>query len=257
MLSAAQRERFTTVLESFGRYVHFAIRALLAVPLAVLRPRELLGQLFHILIGALPLGTVAGLALGAVIWLHLHRVLERFGATQFLPQALALAVVLEFAPTGAGLIVAGRSGASLGAELGSMRLTEQVDALEVLGLSPLRLLVAPRVLACMLSLPLLTVFIIYCGLAGSFAAEALGGNLSWVQYLNETLRNLRLSDVLPATLKTVVYGYLIGVTGCYFGMEARGGTEGVGKAATRGVVVSTFLVLIANVFLVRIIQLLG
>jgi phospholipid/cholesterol/gamma-HCH transport system permease protein len=244
-------------LESLGHFIHFAIRALLALPLALARPREVGRQLYSILLGALPLGAVAGLALGAVVWLHLHSVLARFGATQYLPQALALAVVLEFAPTGAGLIVAGRSGASLGAELSSMRLTEQIDALEVMGVSPIRLLVAPRILACMLALPLLTIFIIYCGLAGSFAAEALGGNLSWVQYRSECLRGLRLADVLPATLKTVVFGYLIGVTGCYFGMKAHGGTEGVGRAATRGVVVSTLLVLASNVALVRIIQIVG
>src|SRR5579871_6062603 len=102
---------------------------------------------------------------------------------------------MEFAPTGAGLIVAGRSGASLGAELGSMRLTEQIDALEVLGLSPLYQLVAPRVLACILALPLLTVFIAYLALAGSYAAELLGGNMTWMQYQSASLRSLRLQDV--------------------------------------------------------------
>jgi phospholipid/cholesterol/gamma-HCH transport system permease protein len=244
-------------LEALGHFVHFAIRALLAVPLALARPREIGRQLYAVLLGALPLGAVAGLALGVVVWLHLHSVLQRFGATQYLPQALALAVVLEFAPTGAGLIVAGRSGASLGAELGSMRLTEQIDALESMGVSPIRLLVAPRVLACMLALPVLTVFIVYCGLASSFAAEALGGNLSWVQYQSECLRGLRLADVVPATLKTVAFGYLIAVAGCYFGMQAHGGTEGVGRAATRGVVVSTLLVLASNVLLVRFIQVIG
>src|SRR5438105_14159235 len=157
-------------LESLGRYVHFAVRALLALPRALVRPGAALAQLYHVLLGALPLGMVAGAALAVVIWMHLHSVLARFGATQFLPQALALAVVLEFAPTGAGLIMAGRSGASLGAELGSMRLTEQIDALEVMGQSPIHLLVGPRVLACMIALPILTVFIVYCGLAGSFGA---------------------------------------------------------------------------------------
>jgi phospholipid/cholesterol/gamma-HCH transport system permease protein len=247
----------TDFFESLGRYTYFAVRALLAAVLAVRQPRAVLVQLHSILIGALPLGAVAGLALGAVVWLHLHQLLKRFNAEAYLPQALALAVVLEFAPTGAGLIVAGRSGASLGAELGSMRLTEQIDALEMLGLSPLYQLVAPRVLACMLALPLLTVFIGYLALGGSYAAEVMGGNLSWVQYQTASLRSLRLEDVIPATLKTMVFGYLIGVTGCYFGLEATGGTEGVGRAATRGVVVSTFLVLASNVLLVRVIQLVG
>lgn len=245
------------VLENLGHFVHFAGKSLLTAPAAVLRPRDLAQQLASVLLGALPLAVVAGLALGGVVWLHLHRVLARFDAEAYLPQALALAMVLEFAPTGAGLIVAGRSGASLGAELGSMRLTEQIDALEVLGQSPLRMLVAPRVLACMLALPLLTVFLSYCALAGSFAAEATAGTMSWMQYQNESLRGLRMEDVLPATLKTVAFGYLIGVTGCYFGMAAHGGTEGVGRAATRGVVVSTLLVLASNVLLVRVIQLLS
>jgi phospholipid/cholesterol/gamma-HCH transport system permease protein len=243
-----------SLLEHLGRYLVFAARALIAAPAALFRPRELARQLYDVLLGALPLATVTGLALGVVIWLHLHRVLERFGATAVLPQALALAVVLEFAPTGAGLIVAGRSGASLGAELGSMRLTEQLDALEVLGRSPLRLLVAPRVLACIVALPLLTAFIIYFAMAGGYAAEAMGGNLSWIQYRTESLRGLRLEDILPATLKTMVFGYLIGTTGCYLGMHATGGTEGVGRAATRSVVVSIFLVLASNVLLVRLIQ---
>jgi phospholipid/cholesterol/gamma-HCH transport system permease protein len=244
------------LLDQVGRFAHFALRALGAALLAVRRPRDVGVQLYNVLLGALPLGAVAGLALGIVIWLHLHHLLQRFNAERFLPEALALAVVVEFAPTGAGLIVAGRSGASLGAELGSMRLTEQLDALEVLGLSPLYQLVGPRVLGCMLALPLLTVFIAYLALAGSYSAEVLGGNMTWLQYQNAILRSLRLRDVIPATLKTVAFGYLIGVTGCYFGMEATGGTEGVGRAATRGVVGSIFLVLASNVILVRAIQVL-
>ncbi len=242
-------------LDRFGCFCHFAFRSLPAAIRAIGGPRELFRQLYGILIGALPLGAVAGIALGVVIWLHLHRMLERFRAAEKLPEALALAVVLEFAPTGAGLIVAGRSGASLGAELGSMKLTEQIDALEVLGLSALRQLVGPRVLACVLTLPLLTIFIAFLALAGSYGAEWLGGSMTARQYVNACLRSLQLKDVVPALLKTLVFGYLIGVTGCYFGMTAGGGTEGVGRAATRGVVLSTFMVLASNVLLVRLIQL--
>src|SRR5262245_47130031 len=164
-------------LEDAGRFTAFAVRALRVALLAVLQPREVHRQLHQVLLGALPLVLVTGLALGAVVWLHLHSLLKRFEATQYLPQALALAVVMEFAPTGAGLIVAGRSGASLGAELGSMRLSEQVDALEVLGLSPWRQLVGPRVLACIVALPLLTIFMAYMAILGGFGAEILGGNM--------------------------------------------------------------------------------
>jgi phospholipid/cholesterol/gamma-HCH transport system permease protein len=199
------------------------------------------------------------MAVGAVVWMHLRDSLVQVAgreAVPLLPQALALAVVLEFAPLVAGLIVAGRTGATLGAELGSMRLTEQIDALEVLGLSPLRVLVAPRLLACILALPLLTIFIDYLAILSGYLAELVSsGSLSWTLYHKNVMDVLTLSDVAPATLKTVVFGYLIGVTGCWFGMTAEGGTEGVGRAATRSVVVSIFLVLVSNVILVRVIQL--
>src|SRR5450759_723035 len=147
-------------LETLGRFTHFALRSLAALPYALVRPRELAAQLSDVLIGALPLGLTAGTAIGVVVWLHLRGTLTAVagpGAVVYLPQALALAVVLEFAPLAAGLIVAGRTGAGLGAGLGAMSLTEQIDALEAHGLSPMRELTAPRVLACMTALPLLTV----------------------------------------------------------------------------------------------------
>lgn len=247
-------------LESLGRATYFTGRVLLLLPFACLRLSSLVVQLYHVLLGALPLAAAAGTAIGVVVWLHLRGTLQTVGgpsAVQFLPQALALAVVLEFAPLAAGLIVAGRSGASLGAELGSMRLTEQIDALEALGVSPLRQLVAPRVLACALTLPLLTLFVAYIALGAGYLAETLGGSLSWTQYRTECLRVLTLHDAVPAVLKTMVFGFLIGLSGCWFGMNATGGTEGVGQAATRGVVVSIFLVLVSDVILVKAIQMLG
>jgi phospholipid/cholesterol/gamma-HCH transport system permease protein len=245
------------ILIAVGRLSHFAARVLFALPSALRRPQDFLLQFYRVLLGAMPLAVTAGTAIGVVVWMHLRGSLQSVGgpgAVQYLPQALALAVVLEFAPIGAGLLVAGRSGASLGAELGSMRESEQIDALEALGQSPLHLLVAPRVLACMLALPLLTIFIAYLALFAAYAAEAIGGTLTATQYMSEVLRVLTLHDVVPATLKTIVFGYLVGTVGCYHGLNATGGTEGVGRAATRGVVGSIFLVLIADVLLVRAIQ---
>lgn len=246
-------------LESLGQYTYFALRALLAALGSLRRPRDLLRQLFNIYVGALPLSIITGLALGVVIWMHLHGVLVRLapGSTALLPRALALAVVMEFAPIGAGFIVAGRSGAGLGAEIGSMKLSEQIDAIEVLGMSPLKQLVGPRVLACMLALPLLTIKIAFLAVLGGYVAELLGGTMGWREYQNEALRDLRLQDVVPATLKTIVFGYLVGVTACYFGMKAGGGTEGVGIAATRSVVLSIFLVVVSDVLLVKVIQLIS
>jgi phospholipid/cholesterol/gamma-HCH transport system permease protein len=245
-------------LEDLGHATHFAFRVLLSLPGALLaRAGATLVQLFNVFLGALPLGVAGGLAVGAVIWMHGRNPLKSVGgpeAVAVLPSALALVVVLELAPIVAGLIVAGRSGASLGAELGSMRLTEQIDALEMLGLSPLRELVAPRVLACMIALPLLTMFIIAAAMGAGLAAELMAGSMTVTQYQNAALDPLRLRDVIPSLLKTVAFGYLIGVAGCRAGLQASGGTEGVGRAATRGVVMSIFLVLVADVFLVLLMQ---
>jgi phospholipid/cholesterol/gamma-HCH transport system permease protein len=247
-------------LQTLGQMSYFGWRAFLALPSALLRPRELTRQLHQILMGAMPLGITAGIAIGAVIWMHLRGALVAVagpGAVRYLPEALALAVVLEFAPIGAGLIIAGRAGASMGAELGAMRLTEQLDAMEMLGVAPLRELIAPRVLACMIALPLLDVFIIYLALGSGYIGELLGGTLNWSLYVQACQRVLPVEDVIPAVLKTVVFGYLIALSGCYFGMTAEGGTEGVGRAATRGVVASIFLVLVADVVLVKVIQVFG
>ncbi|MFQ3592771.1 MAG: ABC transporter permease [Gemmataceae bacterium] len=252
-------EQGLQLLERWGQATYFAWRTTQALPAALLRPATLGVQLYHVLLGGLPLAGTAGIVIGVVFWVHLRDAIQRVGppdAVTVLPQALALAVVLEFGPITAGLLTAGRSGASLGAELGSMRLTEQIDALEVMGQDPVRELVAPRVLACMLALPVLTIFIDYLALVAGYAAEMLGGNLSTQQYINNTVRLLYLSQVVPAVAKTILFGYLVGLIGCWQGLTAQGGTEGVGQATTRAVVASIFAVLVANVFLVKAIQLL-
>lgn len=248
-------------LESMGHYCYFALLVLPALLSAVRKPVELFNQLYNVLIGALPLGLVTGIALGIVVWIHISSAIEsstplsRDQVIAKVPEYLAMAIVVEFAPLGAGMIVAGRTGASLGAELGSMRLTEQLDALEVMGQSPIDKLVGPRVLACMAALPILTIFIAYISIASSFLAQYPTEGMSWSLYMEYAFQSLTLQRMLPATLKTIVFGFVIGVTGCYCGMEATGGTEGVGNAATQGVVVSIFMVMITNVILVQLIEL--
>jgi phospholipid/cholesterol/gamma-HCH transport system permease protein len=246
-----------TILQSLGHGTLFSIRVLLALPRAATRWHELGVQLYQVFVRALPLALVGGVALGAVIWMHAREPLRAVGgpgALEILPRALAKVVVLELASIIAGLIVAARSGASLGAELSSMRLTEQIDALEVLGVSPLSELIAPRVLACMIGLPLLTVFVTYAAIGSGYVMEILGGTMSLTRYRSETLSLLLLRDAVPSLLKTVAFGFLIGITGCFCGLHAEGGTEGVGRAATRAVVGSVFLVFVADVVLVVLIQ---
>jgi phospholipid/cholesterol/gamma-HCH transport system permease protein len=249
-------ERGGAVLERAGRFVAFALETAAALPAALRHPGLVVEQFGRVLLGSLPMAAVAGAALGVVAWLQIRCLLFHFQSVSLLPSALALAVVWEFGPVSAGLIAAGRVGAGLGAELGSMKITEQIDALRMLAVSPMRRLVAPRVLACMLALPFLAVFIDYVAVLSSYAAEAVGGTMTWTQYRLECLRYLRLIDAIPATLKTVVFGFLVGVSGCWCGLQAGHGTEEVGRASTRAVVLATLLVLVADVLLVRIIQLL-
>lgn len=231
-----------------GEWTRFAAAALLAALAALPRPGRWLRPLYGVLVGGLPLAAVLGVALGAVVWLHTREIATRAG--EMLPAVLAAAVLLELAPVGAGLIAAARTGASLGAELAAMKLGEQVEALELMGESPLRRLAGPRVLACVLAVPLLHVLVAALALGGMFAAESLSGHTTWLKYQTDSLRELRLHEVIPAGLKTLAFGALIGLTGCFVGLRASGGSEGVGTAATNSVVVCSLLVLVADVFLV-------
>lgn len=241
------------VVETMGRFVGFAIAAAEAAVRAVGRPGEVGRQLYRMLLGSLPLGLIAGVALGVVVWMHLNGIVSGTLARE-VPKYLAMVVALEFAPLGAGMVVAGRSGASLGAELGTMRLTEQVDALEAMGLSAMRFLVGPRTLAAMLALPLLTVYMAVFALGASFLAEMAGGRMYPLEYAFIVESGLKDVPLVSILLKTVVFGYLIAVAGCWHGLNAPPGGEGVGIAATRGVVLAIQLVLASNVVLVKLIQ---
>lgn len=212
---------------------------------------------FEILTGALPLAIVAGLAIGAVIWIHTRGVLARTSpdAVGYLPTFLSAAVLLELAPIGAGLILAARTGASLAAELASMKQTEQIDALQLIGVSPLERLVGPRVLASVLASPLLHILIAVLALGSGYVAESLSGSTTWLRYRTAILAELPFVEVILAGCKTLVFGFLVGVTGCAVGIHCEEGSEGVGRAATRSVVRSCLLVLAADIVLVGLIRL--
>jgi len=242
-------------LETFGRFVDFSARVLAAIPQALRRrPGQVADQFERVTWGSLPIVIIAGLSVGLVTWLQTYRQLSAYGIEATLPSFLAPAVLVELGPMLAGLLVAGRMGAGLAAELGSMTLTEEIEARTILGAWPISSLVAPRTLACALAVPFLTVVIDSAAILGGMLAEVAGGTLSMGLFWQKSLLYLRLSDVIPATLKTSVFGFLIGVTGCWTGLNTPRSTEGVGKAATRGVVRSMFAVFVANVILVPCLQ---
>jgi phospholipid/cholesterol/gamma-HCH transport system permease protein len=239
-----------------GNLTAFGLRVLPRAAAALVHPHWWIRPLYGMTVGGLPLAAVAGIALGVVIWLHTREVLARTGtgAVEYLPTFLSAAVLLELAPVGAGLIVAARTGASLGAELASMRVGEQLDALELLGVSPLARLIGPRVLACIVAVPVLHVTIAAVALASGFLAESMTGHTTLLKYDAAAMRELYLSDVVPAALKTLVFGLVVGVTGCFIGINADEGSEGVGRAATDSVVMCSLFVLAADVLLVGFIK---
>ena len=243
-------------LEQLGRFVDFAARTLRFVPRALLRRfGEVIWQFEQVATKSLPIVLGAGLSVGLVTWFQTRQLLFANGAESALPSFLAVAVVVEIGPVLAGLLVASRMGAGLAAELGSMHLSDEIDARIVLGADPTETLVAPRAIACALAVPFLTVIIDAAAMVGAMTAEATAGRLSPLRFWRDSLLFLRLSDVIPATLKTAIFGLLVGMIGCWTGLCAERSTEAVGRAATRGVVHATLAVLAANVVLVPCIQL--
>jgi phospholipid/cholesterol/gamma-HCH transport system permease protein len=185
--------------------------------------------------------------------MHTRASLERFGAETMIPAGLAMALIRETGPLVAGLLVAGRVGAGIGAEIGAMKVTEQIDALEASAVDSFKYLAVTRIIACMVVMPLLTVAIDFAGMLGGFVAEAANSAITPRLYLDRSFTYITFSDFIPATLKTIVFGFLIGTVGSYLGFTTSRGTEGVGEASTRSVVTASMLIIVSNVVLVRII----
>jgi phospholipid/cholesterol/gamma-HCH transport system permease protein len=240
-----------SAIEWFGGLSLFACRVVRECFRGPIEFIELLKQLFEIAWRSAPLIVLSGLAVGAVLSMHTRSTLERFGAEAMIPTALAFALVTETGPLITGLLVSGRVGAGIGAELGGMRVTEQIDALESLAVDSFRYLVVTRVIACVIALPLLTVLMNAAGLLGGYFAEAAVSGASFTFYINGALSSLAFSDYIPPTLKTMVFGFLIGTTSAYLGYNATGGAEGVGRASTQSVVLSSIFLIGCNVLLVK------
>ncbi len=233
-----------------GLFLWQVVRAAVTPPYEF---RELFRQLDEIGSKSLPLVALAGAATGVVLSLEARYSLTRFGAKSLLPAAIVFSVIHETGPIITGLVVSGRVGAGIGAELASMKVTEQIDAIEASAVNPYRLLVAPRILACILMLPLLTLGADLCGLVMGWVAQAMVEPLSFHQFIASGFKGADFNDFLPPTFKTAVFGLIIGLVACFQGMRTKGGAEGVGRAATSSVVLSSLFVILADVVLVKLI----
>jgi phospholipid/cholesterol/gamma-HCH transport system permease protein len=240
-------------LTTAGEVSAFALKAVRESFVPPYEIRETIRQIYELGVRSAPLIAIAGLAVGVVLSMHTRASLERFGAEAMIPAGLAIALVRETGPLTAGLLLSGRIGAGIGAELGAMRVTEQIDALEASAVDAFRYLVVTRVAACVIAVPILTTLMNFSGMLGGFLAETAATGMSLNLYFNRAFSLVDMTDYIPATLKTMVFGFIIATMSSYLGFTTGSGTEGVGRASTHSVVMSSILIIVSNVLLVRLI----
>jgi phospholipid/cholesterol/gamma-HCH transport system permease protein len=219
--------------------------------------KQFVKQCYFIGYSSLPLIGITGFIMGLVLTIQLRPTLVEYGVEFKLPEMVSLAVVREIGPVISALIFAGKISSSIGAELGSMKVTEQIDAMEVSGTNPFKYLVVTRVLASTLMMPILAVLSDAISLYGSFLGVNIREHTSLHLFFSEVFSILHFSDVLPAIIKTFFFGFAVGIIGCYKGYNSSKGTEGVGRSANSAVVVSSLVVFIIDLVVVQITDVLG
>jgi phospholipid/cholesterol/gamma-HCH transport system permease protein len=227
----------------------------------VFKPRyeisEFVKQCYNIGYRSLPLVGLTGFIMGLVLTMQLRPSMVDYGVESQLPAIIGIAVIREIGPVITALIFAGKIGSSIGAELGSMKVTEQIDAMEVSGTNPLKYLVVTRVLAATFMLPILAILSDAISLYGSYLGVNIRGGTSFHLFSTQVIDILSFSDVLPAFIKTFFFGFAVGIIGCYKGYNSSKGTEGVGRSANSAVVVSSVMIFILDLIAVQVTDLLG
>ena len=213
---------------------------------------DVLDQMDIIGVGSLPIVLLTGFFIGAVMVLQTAAQFERFGQTPLTADVVSLALVRELGPSITGLLVTGRNASGMASELGSMIVTEQVDAMRAMGTDPIRKLVTPRVVATLLMLPLLTAMADFMGLIGGYLVSFFTLRLNGVTFWTRAINVLEFSDLMQGLTKPIVFGFIIATVGCYQGLTVRGGTQGVGRATTQAVVTASVFILVSNFFLTKL-----
>jgi phospholipid/cholesterol/gamma-HCH transport system permease protein len=243
----------SNAVEVVGAVSLFGLRATIDAFRRPFEGAQIVRQLAEVGSKSLPLVVASGFALGAVMTLHTRSTLVTFGATAIIPTVQALAFFLEIGPLVTALLVAGRVGSGIGAVLANMRATQQIDGIESLSIDSFKFLVVPRILACTLALPILTLFMDFSGLLGGFVSEYASSRLSPQLYLFRAFTAFEWSNFWPPTLKTCVFGFAIGTISSYFGYTTNEGAQGVGRAATSSVVISSLVIILLDVLLIKLI----
>jgi phospholipid/cholesterol/gamma-HCH transport system permease protein len=243
---------FNHFFEELGHFFIVLWRVLAWTPRPPYDLRELLRQMVTVGIGSVPVVLLTAMFTGMVMALQIFNVLARFNAEGFVGSIVALSMVRELSAVLGGLIVAGRCGSAMAAEVGTMRVTEQIDALEVMATDPIHYLMVPRVWATVITLPLLILLGDLIGIWGGYLVSVvlMGANPS--TYAENTFRYMDLNDLFSGLIKAAIFGLLIAVIGCQKGYFTRGGAEGVGKSTTRAVVLASIAILISDFFLTKL-----
>lgn len=204
--------------------------------------------------GSLPIIVLTGLSIGAELALNSANTLQRFGSLSLIGQLVSVGMVRELGPIITGLMVAGRNASGMASELGSMVVTEQIDAMRALGTDPMKKLVTPRVVSTTFMLFFLTIISDLLGLFGGAVVSVLLFGMDWRQYWTTAYQTLVFQDVFMGLMKPLFFGFIIATVGCYYGMTARGGTQGVGRATTQAVVASSVLILVVDLFITKLLM---
>jgi phospholipid/cholesterol/gamma-HCH transport system permease protein len=237
---------FKAFLLEIGELSYFAKRFFKEVFKRPFEFKEFLRQCFNMGNRSLLLVAVTGFIIGLVFTLQSRPTLQEFGAVSWMPSMVSISIIREIGPIITALICAGRIGSGIGAELGSMRVTEQIDAMEVSGTNPFKYLVVTRILATTLMIPILVFFGDAIAIFGSAMVENIKGNVSYLLYFNQVFNSLEFSDLIPTTIKTFFFGFAIGLVGCFKGYNCKKGTAGVGLAANSAVVFTSMLLFIID-----------
>ena len=248
-------ERALGVTESVGAFGLLALDSVRALRRPRFPWRDVLHQFDVIAVRSTPIVAITALFTGMVLALQTAFALSRFGAKPYVGSIVGLAIVRELGPVLAALMLAGRVGAGITSELGSMAVTEQVDAIRAMGADPVQKLVVPRVLAATLGLPLLTCFAIALGVGGGMVIADVQYAISPSFYMQTVTTTVTASDFFAGVAKTVVFGWTVAMVGCYVGLRTSGGTRGVGRATTQAVVVASIAVLVSDFFLTKLLML--
>ncbi len=246
----------TKKIDSFFIGLNDALQFVLRFFKEVLKPpyefKEIIRQCYQVGYRSLFLITLTGFITGLVFTKQSRPSLSQFGATSWLPSLVAIAIIRALAPLVTALIAAGKVGSNIGAELGSMKVTEQIDAMEVSAVNPFKFLVVSRVLATTLMMPMLMCYTGFVGMLGAYLNVHQNEMTSFTSFFQAAFEQISFLDIFSSLVKSIVYGFTIGIVGCYKGFHANNGTEGVGRAANASVVLSMFLIFVEEILIVQI-----